>query len=218
MTLTDDHDHPAFEQVLNAAKDGDQVAIGEIFELFYPRVKRLVHRSLATDLRNSRPWLTARFSTGDVVQEVFRSVLGDLESFGGSTERAFTGYLTMVVRNRIIDAIRFHEAERRDGRRGALPIAEEEHEGASDSPANAAANAEELDRFHEALKTFPEREQLLLRARFEETASFAELTEQLGYPSESTARRAYFAAQARLAVQLRDRSELDHSSSDEEDR
>ncbi|QDV09589.1 RNA polymerase sigma factor [Planctomycetes bacterium Poly30] len=195
-----------FAATLVAAKAGDSSAVNELFQLFYPRVKSLVHKSLALDLRNSRPWLTARFSTGDVVQEVFRSVLGDLSSFGGTTEKAFTGYLTMVVRNRIIDAIRFHEADRRDGRRGAAPLPEDEHPSDAAGPVSEVANAEEIDRFHEALAGFPEREQLLLRARFEETASFAELTEQLGYPSESTARRAYFAAQAKLAVQLRSAS------------
>lgn len=195
-----------FQATLIAAKAGDTVAMNELFELFYPRVRSQVHKSLALDLRNNRPWLTARFSTGDVVQEVFRSVLGDLNAFGGTTEYAFAGYLTMVVRNRIIDAIRFHEAARRDGRRGAASVPEHDHPSDAAGPASEAASAEQVDRFHEVLATFPEREQLLLRARFEESATFAELTEQLGYSSESTARRAYFAAQAKLAVQLRSAS------------
>jgi len=42
-----------------------------------------------------------------------------------------------------------------------------------------------------------------LRARLEGLASFRELAEQLGYGSESAARRAFFEAQARLVLRLR---------------
>ena len=201
--MPDDLTPTDFEATLRLAKAGDEVATNRLFERFYPSVRRLVHHSMSTDLRRSRPWLAARFSTGDVVQEVFRSVLEDLTGFGGSTERAFAAFLSMVVRNRIIDAIRFHEAERRDGRRGAPPVPENEHPSGEDRPDRTAASSEEIERFHRALSQFPERERLLLRARFEGTASFAELTETLGYSSESAARRAFFTAQARLAVQLR---------------
>jgi hypothetical protein len=41
-----------------------------------------------------------------------------------------------------------------------------------------------------------------VRARAEDLASFEELAQQLGYGSESSARRAFFAAQARLALRL----------------
>lgn len=194
---------PSFLETLTKAQAGDNVALDALFRQFYPQVKRIVHRSLATDLRNSRPWLAARFSTGDVVQEVFHGVLSDIGSFGGTTERAFAGYLTMVVRNRIIDAIRFHEAARRDGRRGAPPAREDEHASGEHEPSGLAENKEERDMLYAALAEFPEREQLLLRARFEETATFRDLADQLGYSSLSAVRRAYFAAHARLAVQLR---------------
>lgn len=191
-----------FQALLTAARAGDADALDGVFERFYPRVQRMVHVRLARDLRTTRPWLAARFSTGDVVQEVFRSVLGDLRAFAGDNEGAFAGYLAMVVRNRIVDAVRFHEAGPRDGRRS---LADAEDVGAqpdADDPARAAAHVEELERFHAALATFPERERLLLRARLEGTGNFTELAEQLGYGSESTARRAFHAAQARLAVLL----------------
>lgn len=198
-----------FEATLTAAKGGDQDSINALFAQFYQQVRRMVHHSLATDLRRSRPWLAAKFSTGDVVQEVFRSVLDDLESFGGHTERAFAGYLTMVVRNRIIDAIRFHEAERRDGRRSVAPVHDDVHVSGEANPTDEAAGLEALERFHAALAEFPERERLLLRARFEGTASFAELADQLGFSSVYSVRRAFFAAQATLSVRLRPLDEED---------
>ena len=201
-TSPDPQPTPSFKDLLESARQGDSPSINAIFERFYPRVERMVHVSLNMDLRHGRPWLSSRFSTGDVVQDVFRSVVGDLSLFEGSTEDAFTGYLAMVVRNRILDSLRFHEAERRDGRRGAPELELERQVGEEGDPAQMAANADELRRMYELVGEFDPREQFLLRARFEGTASFAELTDMLGYPSVTTTRRAYFNAHALLAVRL----------------
>lgn len=209
-TLTSpDRSSAAFLETLERAKQGQRDARNELIEQFYPQVRSIVHRSLATDLRTNRPWLAARFSTGDVVQEVFRSVIDDLHAFEGQTEKAFAGYLSMLVRNRIIDAIRFHEADRRDGRLSAPSPEDDQHESGHELPAGEAERREQRDLLYRALEELPERERLLVRARFEESASFKELAEQLGYGSESAARRAYTAAQARLAVRLVRRQEED---------
>jgi RNA polymerase sigma factor (sigma-70 family) len=194
----------AFDVALQAARRGDAEALEFLAERFYPVVQRLVHRRLELDLRASRPWLATRFSTGDVVQEVFLGVLKDLGAFAGDNEGAFVGYLAMVVRNRIIDAIRFHEAERRDGRRVGLSADQLDLAGPGDDPAAGLRAAEEQTRLREALMRFEPREQLLLRARLESLATFRELAEQLGYHDESGARRAYYAAHARLALALKD--------------
>ncbi len=193
----------SFQDALSAAQAGDQEAINDLFTWFYPRVRQIVHKSLATDLRQGRGWLAARFSTGDVVQEVFWSVLGNLKSFGGDTEHAFVGYLSMVVRNRIIDAVRHHQAEMRDGRRGAPELHESQHSSPVATPLDEALLTEDAERYQEALQGFPEREQLLLRARFEESATFEELAEQLGYSHEASARRAFYGAMAKLTVSLK---------------
>jgi RNA polymerase sigma factor (sigma-70 family) len=194
-----------FLELLAEARAGRPEALDALMAAFYPVVQRMVHKSLARDLRVHRPWLTARFSTGDIVQEVFRSVLKDLGAFAGTTEAAFLGYLTMVVRNRLIDAIRFHESERRDGRRTGSVSGTWGPARTPDDPEQHVATAEELERMHRALARFPERERLLLRARFEGVETFKNLGEQLGYGSETATRRAFYAAQARLAILLGER-------------
>lgn len=166
-----------FQSTLEAARDGDPAAMDSLFEEFYPRVSRMVHRGLSRDLRSSRPWLTARFSTGDVVQEVFRSLLKDLRGFKGTSEDAFSGYLAMVVRNRLVDAIRFHEAAQRDGRRTMPSVEEADAVSPHSDPATDALQADEAESFREILKTLPETEQLLLRARLEQGARFSDLAE-----------------------------------------
>lgn len=191
-----------FLELLSKARKGRAEALEELFQGFYPVVQRLVHKGLARDLRVNRPWLAARFSTGDIVQEVFRSVLKDLSTFAGTTEGAFIKYLTMVVSNRLVDAIRYHEAGRRDGRRTAALNGTSGPGRRSEEPEQQAAAAEEMERMQRALAQLPERERLLLRARFEGTGTFRDLGEQLGYGSETSVRRAFYAAQARLAILL----------------
>lgn len=204
-------DDAVFQANLERVRAGDSAAIEELVDRFYTRVETTVHQRLAHDLRVGRPWLASRLSTGDIVHEVFHSVLRDLDSFGGKTEDAFCGFLAMVIRNRIIDSIRFHEAACRDGRR-VLPFPDELDAADEDSqvdPAVVAARVEELQRLEQGLGEMEERERLLVRARFEGLGTFEELADQLGYGSESSARRAFFDAQARLALRLKDmRGEL----------
>ena len=56
-----------FQDALHCARSGDPAACDQLFQHFYPVVERMVHMSLSRDLRLKRPWLTARFSTGDMV-------------------------------------------------------------------------------------------------------------------------------------------------------
>ncbi len=191
-----------FLRTLEQARAGDSEAMEALFTGYYPRVSKMVHEGLARDLRTKRPWLATRFSTGDVVQEVFRSLLKDLSGFRGTSEDAFRGYLAMVVRNRLLDAIRFHESAQRDGRITSRSPEGLDPAGPSPDPVAEAENAEEAKDLHETLQTFPEHEQLLLRARLEQGVKFQDLADQLGYPSKAAARRAFYSAQALLVIRL----------------
>ena len=175
--------------LLTAARAGDRGAMDELFLRFYPSVRNMVHHSLATDLRRKRPWLAAMFSTGDVVQEVFQSVIRDMEHFDGESEGAFVAYLVTLIKNRLTDAIRFHEAMRRDSRRAPHAGDSLDDQAAeSRDPAEIAAAEEQLRRY--------------IRERLHGTTTFAELAQQFGYPSEDAARKAFCAAQARLLLSI----------------
>lgn len=197
-----------FPTLLRRARAGEAEALNAVVDRFYARVQADVHRRLSQDLRRGRAWLLARFSTGDVVHEVFESVIRDLNGFRGTSEDAFQGYLAVVIRNRILDSVRFHEAARRDGRRSVDPDdCLEPSMGTAHDPAVAAAHSEEAERLQLGLADLDDRERHLVRARMEDVASFAELTEQLGYGSESATRRAYYSILARLSVRLRSNDE-----------
>ncbi len=111
----------------------------------------------------------------------------------------------MVVRNRLVDAVRFHEAAQRDGRRTS-------HHETDDVPASGprpccgdSPVADEEEVFRELLGEFEEREQLLIRARLEQSASYQDLADQLGYSSRCAAQRAFYSAQTKLLMRLRRR-------------
>ena len=196
----------AFATLLRGARAGDAEALDALFRRYYPNVEQLVHIGLSRDLRRGRPWLLARFSTGDIVQVVFRRLLQDLGAFAGTDEDSFLSYLVTAVRHRLLDEIRFHQAAQRDGRRTAGGVDEQTLEHRAHSPGSLVASAEEVEVFCEVLETFPERERFLLRARIEQGVLFKDLASQLGYSSKSAARRAYYAAQALLVVRLRQRA------------
>lgn len=202
-TIPSVSDPSQFLRTLVCAREGSRDALDDLARRFYPAVQELVHRRLACDLRRGRSWLSAHFSTGDVVQSVFESVLQDLRAFQGATEEAFIGYLAAVVHHRILDALRFHQAAQRDARRSQGLQTGFDAVGSEPDPADEVQRADETARLQVALARFEPREQHLLRARMDELASFRELAEQLGYGSESAARRAFFDAQARLLIWLK---------------
>lgn len=147
-----------------------------------------------------RPWLQSMFSTGDVVQEVFISVLRDIRDFDGRSEAQFENYLATLTRNRIVDAVRFHEAVCRDRRR----VATLETDAYSDREAaqQNLVDRDELRCVHAVLQTLRPRERALLQGRFLSGHSFAELADDLGYASADSARKCFRVAQARLALRL----------------
>jgi len=172
---------------------------------FYPVVQEMVHRKLNSERRRGKPWMSAMFSTGDVVHDVFMRVLQGVESFDGD-EHDFEHYLAKTVTHRLLDAIRYHEAARRDGRR-ISDLDERDGELRSDdtSPTAAAARHEEAEIVTEALRALTTKDQELLGLRLRQGATYREIADELGLPSADAARKATCLAEARLLVALRAR-------------
>ena len=208
------HPDSEFLRKLAAAQAGDHETLAALVDAYYPRVEAMVHRSMRHSIRAKRPWLSSRFSTGDIVQEVFRSLLKDLNAFKAESEEDFVAYMATLVRNRLVDAIRFHEASLRDGRR-TDPVSEWMNRQVLDpGPATQAAMADELRAFNRTMETFPLREQLILRGRIVQGLNFQELADLQGYPSKYAARRAFYRAQALFLIrtQQSDMPQASHES------
>jgi RNA polymerase sigma-70 factor, ECF subfamily len=192
-----------FAALLSAARSGDAAARDELFTRIYPRLQRIAHWSMTNEVRLRRPWLAALFSTGDVVQDVCQRVLAELHTFEADSERALMTYLGVAVRNRLYDVLRFHEAVRRDCRR-AIGVPEDlDLRASSPGPATQVLNEDLLTSFWRVAAQLPPREQELLRLRAHGERTFDEVALQLDYPSADAARKALYAAQARLLILLR---------------
>ncbi|MBK8978454.1 MAG: sigma-70 family RNA polymerase sigma factor [Planctomycetes bacterium] len=197
-------------ELIRRAAAGDRDARARLLESVYPRVRARVHRELELDFRRNHRWILPLFSTGDIVQDVFVGVLTALEGFQGDDDAALVRYLTTLVRNRLVDAVRYHEAERRDPQR-KQPIGATDDGGAAlpagddPTPSMAAALAEQMETFRAVLDTFPEQTRLLLERRLCDGAPFEELASELGWATPNAAGKAFRAAKARLLIRLQER-------------
>lgn len=193
--------------LLAASSQGDPAAIRELCDRYYGEVQRLVHASLQKDLRRRRPWLHALFSTGDIVHEVFVGVLTEVGTFRGDTRLEFVTFLSRLTRNRLIDAVRFHEAARRDGRRVERDV-EAEPPAPSEEPVDEMITAEVAGSVHRILTSLSARDRALLRGRVEDGESFGALAASLGFASADSARKTFRRVQARVLLRLQKGSKL----------
>ena len=198
-----------WRQLVERAAGGDADARNELVHTFYPRVHATVHRQLETDFRKQHRWMLPLFSTRDVAQDVFVGVIDRLGGAEFPDEEAFVAYLCTMVRNRLLDAVRFHEANKRDARR---EVAVEPDRGApamadtrAEVPEIAAMLAEQAEILNAVLGSFTERQRACLTMRMSDGESFPAIAEALGFASAETARQAFLDYQAKLLVRLRAR-------------
>jgi RNA polymerase sigma factor (sigma-70 family) len=200
-------DWSTLQPAIAAAAAGDRAAQERLVAACYESLQRLVHRDLERDFRQRHRWILPLFSTHDVVHEVLAAVVRDLADTQFPGPEPFFAYLGTLVRHRLLDAVRFHEAARRDGRKqaaeptaGLAAVAADAREA---TPTLAASLGERAGLVREALAELPERQRRLLELRLLEDATFPQIREALGYASDETARQACHDAQARLLVKLR---------------
>jgi RNA polymerase sigma factor (sigma-70 family) len=191
-------------ELLAAARTGSPAALDTLCARYYARVQMQVHHAMSAGIRSRKPWLNAMFSTGDVVQEVFLRVLRDLPRFHGTGEAQFVAWLAASMQNRLVDAVRFHQALQRDQRRSE-PTVDDVLPGREAEPVQPLITRDALVRYEAALAGLLPRERELIDARLTaaETATpFEDLATQLGYPSAAAARKAFFLAKARVLRRL----------------
>ncbi len=200
-------DWAVLEPQIAAAAAGDLLAQEQVVGACLPAVRALVHRELQQDFRQRHRWILPLFSTQDVVHEVLAAVVRELADTQFVGPEPFCAYLGTLVRHRLLDAVRFHEAARRDGRKqvgeptaGMAEVAADRREV---TPTLAASLGERAGLVRDALAELPERQRRLLELRLLEDATFPQIRTALGYASDETARQACLDAQAKLLVKLR---------------
>lgn len=202
-------DWAELQPLLGAAAAGDAAARDRVVECCYPDVRARVHRELEYDFRRHHRWILPLFSTQDVVHEVLAAVVADLGETRFDGLPQFVAYLGTLVHHRLLDAVRCHEAERRDAKRQVGEITADLAAAAADrreaAPSFAASLVERAGLVRDALAELPERQRRVLELRLCDGEPFASIAEALGYSTEATARGAFVDAQAKLLVKLRTR-------------
>src|SRR5262245_36472493 len=124
---------------------GDESALGALFDLYRPRLRRELACELAVD-----PRLGSRFDASDVVQEVFLDARREIGWFLTHSDRVeFWVWLRGLARERRLKFVRDHlDAQCRTARRQQpLPEDSARHPAApGESPSHSARAAEDSER------------------------------------------------------------------------
>ncbi len=98
--------------LLEAARRGEDLAVGSIFELLYPELKRMAHAQLR--YRDERMLM----ETGVLVNEAYLRLLGQ-QRLTAAERGQFLAYAARVMRSVVVDTVREQQAQRRGGGLGA---------------------------------------------------------------------------------------------------
>lgn len=174
--------------LLEAAGRGDAEAVGRLFELLYPDLRRMAHARL----RDGAP---DGLHTTALVHESFLRLVR-LQRLAPADRAMFLAYLGRVMRSIIVDTVRQAQADRRGGGTPAQTL---------DTAAVAAPTpAPEVLRVHEALDALAIHEERLARVvelRYFVGLEMDEIAEALGV-AKRTAERDWERARTFLRVAL----------------
>jgi RNA polymerase sigma-70 factor (ECF subfamily) len=190
------------EELLDAARHGDESALAILFERHRDRLERMVR--LRMDSR-----LQGRVDPADILQDAYLALRGKFPQYGADPHMPFYLWLRLEVGQKLVDVHRFHLGTKmRDAgqevslHRGALPqvtsLSLAEHLlGKLTTASHAAMRVELKLRVQEALNSMDphDREVLILR-HFEELTN-AEAAQILGIKPSAAVNR-YVRALKRL--------------------
>ena len=196
---TAEHSEQALTQ---RASGGDTVALAELFDLFRPRLWRLVHFRLDGRLQG-------RVDPDDVLQEAWLSATARTEHFARESSGSRFIWFRLIVSQTILDVHRRHlQSEKRDATRerkslggwdsGSTSFCLAEHLlGGLTSPSQALLRAEVSAQLDVALKSLSDLDQEVLALRHFEELSNSETAEVLQLTEQAASVR-YVRALARL--------------------
>ena len=173
------------QQLLEQARNGSNIALGELLQRYRDYLVFLADDELDTDLK-------VKTSASDVVQESCLEAARDFQSFAGSTPEEFQRWLRRVLLNNVANVVRsFRETEKRDVARearlsGDQPIGSDRlvcHDTLS--PSGVVAKQEQFEQLHAALGRLPEHYREVIHWRNYERLSFEDIGTHFGRTAEA---------------------------------
>jgi len=162
---------------------GDEVALSQLLYRHHGRLATEVGGKLPADLQGS-------VSAEDIVQETFVVAFQRIGSFNPQDHERFYSWLAVIARNRLMDAIKAHRADKRGGGRvvaATAPSTGDEEvvlllemlAAHSRTPSRSAANHEAAQAIQQALDEVSEDYAKALRMRYLEGLPVAEVAARM---------------------------------------
>ena len=163
--------------LIRRAQDGDSTAREILFERYRSRLQRWATGRLPRVARDG-------MDTQDLVQDVLIAVSRSIDRFNPAHESAFPAYLRIVLRRKIIDAVR------RASRRPAFDPLDEDHVDHGPSPYESLVGVDLKEAYEAAFKKLTREQQNLVFMRVELDLTYKEIAEITGAPSVDAVRMA----------------------------
>ncbi|MCC7061232.1 MAG: sigma-70 family RNA polymerase sigma factor [Planctomycetes bacterium] len=189
--MTDD-----LETLLRRASQHEESAVAALLQEHLPALRAFVRLKAG-------PMLLAKESCSDLAQSVCRDVLENADRFRFGGEAEFRKWLFTTAMRKIADRAEHWQAGKRNVRREAAGLEEEEMRGYAGiyTPSGQAAAREELARVEAGFgQLSPEKQEVILMARLM-GLSHAQIAQELG-KSEVAVRTMLSRALAELAEHL----------------
>lgn len=160
------------DELLNAARSGDDEALGELIEKFRPMLRAEAMRTLTE--------VQGRVDASDVVQLTWWSAFRAFPRFEGDID-AFVGWLRNIHDRNLRDVVRDQRAAKRAIRleispSAALPGAA----GRITSPSQKLVRIEQQQHMEACLALLPAAQKEALRLRYYDELPIAEIVERMG--------------------------------------
>jgi RNA polymerase sigma-70 factor (ECF subfamily) len=171
-----------FVALLEAARDGDRSALGNILDGFRSYLQLLADRKLGADLK-------PKCGGSDLVQRTFIDAQEAFGRFEGSHPDELLAWLERILLNNLSDLARqFRVAEKRQIQR-EMPLGEILTQGQQlldqSSPSKKAARHEEHDKLRQALAGLPQHYRDVIVLRNLERCKFEDIGRKLGRSTEA---------------------------------
>ena len=175
-------DNPSFVQLIRRLRGGEQTAAEELVRHYEPVIRRAIR------VRLVNPALRRTVDSVDICQSVMGSffVRAALGQYDLNSPEQLAGLLIKLARNKVADAARRQQAEKRDVRRMQQEAsAVERVMDGHDSPSQMVAGAELLQKFRDKLQP----EELDLAEQRAQGREWNDLAAERGQSAEALRKR-----------------------------
>ena len=166
---------------LVSAKAGDEIALGRLLDLYRPWLRERVRAQIHGQRQR-------RIDESDLVQQTFLRAFRQFQQFRGETPEEFAGWLLQIQERILLDAIRYHDAQRRATEKevpGSAAL--RQTPGQASSPSQRAIRGERKAQVEHAIEQLPEAQREAIRLRYLDCRTIAEIAEIQGRSEEAVA-------------------------------